>query len=228
MIDTIISGTRNLLKLISVTKTTRFVNLSSGAIYGRCSNGSVRFAETFCGGPDLSNSLNAYHEAKRLSELLVRIECDKIGVSHVSLRLFTFIAPYLPLNTHFAAGNFILNALRGEDIVVQSGGGSIRTFQYGSDLTKYLICALTRDLRHDVYNVGSPTPFTVRELAEVVRNCLNPDGKVKIAGVDSDLNFSVYVPEVKRVVEEFGFTDSISLEAAVMRTASWYSKRVIT
>lgn len=221
MIDVIVEGTRNLMQVLSKSNVRRIVNLSSGAVYGKNCPTHEGFHESSMNGPDISDPLNAYHEAKRLAELIVSIGARKLGFSHVSLRLFTFLAPYLPLDTHFAAGNFLRQALRGEDIIVKSGGGSVRSYQYGSDLAKFVICSLTRTLHHPVYNVGSSTPITIGELANKIQKTINPLGKVIIQGTDDLQNFSVYVPDTSRIEAQFGISNSVSLERAIIKTAKW-------
>jgi UDP-glucuronate decarboxylase len=222
MMDVIVSGTRNVLGEFVTSEATKIVFLSSGAVYGESHESTDGFGEDCRFGPDLSNIRNAYHEAKRLAELMVRVHSSKLGAQHVSLRLFTFLAPFLPLDTHFAAGNFLLNAIRGEDIIVKSGGESVRSYQYGSDLTKYIVCAMTRDLKHSVYNVGSPHKVSIRELAQITRDKLNPSGKIRIVGVDNPDNCTSYFPNVSRLTSELGFEDDIGLEEAIVRTSKWY------
>ncbi len=221
MIDVIVSGTTNLMKALRSSDVQRVVNLSSGAVYGKTQPPKDGFHETYDGGPDITDPLNSYHEAKRLAEMIVSIEASKMSVSYVSLRLFTFLAPYLPLDTHFAAGNFLLQALRGEDIVVKSGGGSIRSYQYGSDLAKFIICALVRPIRFTVYNVGSSIPVSVSELANLIQQVVNPHGKVEIRGVDDRSNYSVYLPNTARITSEFGLSATVSLLNAVESTSQW-------
>jgi dTDP-glucose 4,6-dehydratase len=222
MMDVIVSGTRNVLTEFVTSDATKMVFLSSGAVYGESHKLTDGVREDCNFGPDLNNIRNAYHEAKRLAELMVRVHCTKLGAQHVSLRLFTFLAPYLPLDVHFAAGNFLLNALRGEDIIVKSGGGSVRSYQYGSDLTKYIVCAMTRDLEHTSYNLGSPHKVSIRELAERIRDILNPGGKIRIVGVDTSTNCTSYFPNVSRITSELGFEDGVRLEEAIIRTSAWH------
>ena len=222
MIDVIVSGTTNLMKALRSSDVQRVVNLSSGAVYGKTQPPKDGFHETHDGGPDITDPLNSYHEAKRLAEMIVSIEATKMSVSYVSLRLFTFLAPYLPLDTHFAAGNFLLQALRGEDIVVNSGGGSIRSYQYGSDLAKSIVCALVRPHRHSVYNVGSSIQVSVLELAQTIQRVINPSKKVFINGVDNRSNYSIYFPDTSRFVTEFDIEESVGIEDAISSTAKWY------
>lgn len=221
MIDVIVSGTRQALKFAEDFGVNKFVNLSSGAVYGTSANSQSGFCESDKTAPDLSNGMNAYHEAKRLAELLVLIECDRLKISSVSLRLFAFLAPFLPLDTHFAAGNFLRQASLGQDIVVRSDGRSIRSYQYGTDLARYLICATVRNLNRRAYNVGSPIPISIKDLAFAIRDQVFPAGEVKVLGANSSPSDTHYFPSTDLIKQEINIQKEVPIHEAINRTFRW-------
>jgi UDP-glucuronate decarboxylase len=221
MIDVIVTGTRRAMQVARHCGVSKVVYLSSGAVYGHESIGVESFIENQKSAPDITNRRNAYHEAKRLAELLVLIESEEIGLEAVSLRMFAFLAPFLPQNSHFAAGVFLHQALRGQDITISSGGGSVRSYQYGVDLARFIICAASRQLKHPTYNIGSEEAVSILDLAKLVRDLVSPNSDVVIAGYDSVDNLSFYVPNIRRAVTEFGIENFFDLATAVERTARW-------
>jgi nucleoside-diphosphate-sugar epimerase len=221
MIDVIVSGTRKILNSAGNAGVNKVVFLSSGAVYGRGLPGSKSFSEDDLTGPSLTDTRNAYHEAKRLAELIVQIEASEACIEWTNLRLFTFLAPYLPLSTHFAAGNFILDALHGQPIRIKSGGGSIRSYQNGIDLSRFIIAVAVRNKLRTVYNVGSPTGITIQDLAREVRQVLGGRSEIRVEGIDTKESLSSYVPDVSRIRRDLSMSDIIGLSESILRTAQW-------
>lgn len=221
MVDVIVTGSRRIVDIATEVSAKKVVMMSSGAIYGSTSITTKKFVESDLDGPDITNPKNAYHEAKRTAELIGNIGAGAAPFEFVALRLFTFLAPFLPLNTHFAAGNFIRDALTGKTITIQSGGGSVRSYQYGTDLARYVVAATVNSLNHSAYNVGSSTPIRIDHLATEIRRIVNRNAVIEVRGEDTRDNLSYYVPEVSRIQSELVLNDLIDLETSIRRTATW-------
>ena len=145
----------------------------------------------------------------------------KQGLHFVTARLFAFIAPFLPLGTHFAAGNFIQDAVTSNQIEIKSGGGSIRSYLYATDLCASLWALKARGQTMRAYNVGSEQEVSIRDLAVEVVNCTNKEAQVKVNGIDTFENVTRYVPSVERIRKEIGFSQSVPLEQSLLRTSTW-------
>lgn len=221
MIDIIVRGQSTMLGIATKIHAHRFLFLSSGAVYGRQPHNVGSLKETWEGAPLVGDPANAYHEAKRLAEMLGNIACSTEGLSFTSARLFAFLAPFLPLDEHFAAGNFLGNASRGETISISSGGGSIRTYQYGTDMAVWLWAILARGRPLAAYNVGSDQEITVRALAEMIAVQSGSEGNVEIRGTDTESNVTRYVPDVNLVMDELGVSNVVNLGDAISRTIQW-------
>lgn len=221
MIDVVVHGTKKVLAECRRLQAKKFVFLSSGAVYGHRRVGEEPCSEDDRTGPELSDSRNAYHEAKRLAELLTSIEREELGIEALSLRLFTFVGPYLPLDRHFAVGIFIRQALQDRVIRVESGGGSVRSYQYGADLVRDIVYCTTNDMKFSTYNVGSPDSISIKDLADLVAMKVGDDVRVEILGEDDPRTTSAYVPSTTRLSKECPYTDTIDLSQGVVRTASF-------
>ena len=195
--------------------------LSSGAVYGRQPLDLSHLPETWEGAPQIGDSNSAYHEGKRVAELMGNIAATKQGLQFVTARLFAFIAPFLPLGTHFAAGNFIRDAVTSNQIEIKSGGGSVRSYLYATDLCSSLWALLARGESMRAYNVGSEQEVTIKDLALEVASCTNRNTEVVIQGVDNTENVNRYVPSVDRALKELGTSQVVHLSQAISRTSAW-------
>ena len=220
MLKVIIEGQERVLAE-AVRMNNKVLFLSSGAVYGRQPLDVERLTETWEGAPPISDSNSAYHEGKRVAELMGNIAATKQGLYFVTARLFAFIAPFLPLGTHFAAGNFIQDAVTSNQIEIKSGGGSIRSYLYATDLCASLWALQVRGQTMRAYNVGSEQEVTIRDLAVEVVNCTNKEAQVKVNGIDTFENVTRYVPSVERIRKEIGFSQSVPLEQSLSRTSTW-------
>ena len=221
MFDIIIEGQKRLLQLAAMKKSVRFLFLSSGAVYGVQPMDLVGIPETWAGAPDVSNSSNAYHEGKRAAELIGNIYSSSTTLEFVSARLFAFLAPFLPLDEHFAAGNFLKNAIDGLAITINSGGGSVRSYMYSTDMCIDLWCLLLNGVNREAYNVGSSTEVCLRDLAMKTRNVVNPVSEINIVGTDTEKNVSRYVPDIAKIHLLTKRVSINTLEDAISRTSRW-------
>lgn len=220
MLKIIIEGQERVLAE-AVRMNNKVLFLSSGAVYGRQPLGLGHLPESWEGAPQIGETNFAYHEGKRIAELMGNIAAEKQGLHFVTARLFAFIAPFLPLGAHFAAGNFIRDAVTSNQIEIQSGGGSIRSYLYATDLCSSLWALLLRGQTMRAYNVGSDQEVTIRKLANEVVNRMNQNTEVVINGVDNPENVNRYVPSVERIFTEMGVSQTVSLQQALSRTYIW-------
>ena len=134
------------------------------------------------GAPDLTNHRSAYGEGKRAAEMLCTIAARQHGLDIVTARIFALLGPLLSLDIHFAAGNFIRDAMAGKTIVVEGAGRAVRSYLYAADLTVWLWAMLLRAPAGAIYNVGSEEWVSIAELAERVARLLRRRGSRFWAG----------------------------------------------
>ena len=226
MMSIIIEGQRNILDKSIGSGVEKFLFLSSGAVYGKQPIGVQFIAEDFFGGPLPTDVRSAYHEGKRVAELMGNIQAANNKISFVSGRLFAFLAPYLPLNSHFAAGNFLLDGMKGRDISVRSDGQSIRSYQYGSDLCVFLWALLVRGRSGEAYNVGSDVEVSISNLAHQIKSTLSSVSKVEIIGEIDPATQTRYVPNIGKIKTELSVSNVVDLPTSIARTARWYEEEM--
>ncbi len=225
MLDIIIEGTRRVLEFTSACRADKFLLASSGAVYGRQPVGLPEIPETYSGTPDTMNPGSAYAEGKRVAELLCSIYARNHGMETKIARCFAFIGPFLPLDAHFAAGNFIRDGLRGGPIQIQGDGTALRSYLYAADLMIWLWTILFRGESCRPYNVGSRRELTILELAEAVA-ALGPNIGVHTATqpVPGVLPRR-YIPDVTRASVELELEQFVSLSDALRRTSVWAAEK---
>ncbi len=219
MIETITQGTRQALEFARQCGCRRFLLVSSGGVYGRQPPEMARLPEDYGGAPDTHSPRAAYGEGKRLAELYCAIYAEKYGLETVTARGFAFVGPFLPLDKHFAVGNFIRDGLRGGPIEVGGDGTPVRSYLYGADLAIWLWTILLRGTPGRAYNVGSEEAITIGELAHTVAGQFSPQPPVQVARqAFPNQPAERYVPSTQRARHELGLEVWISLEEALRRT----------
>jgi dTDP-glucose 4,6-dehydratase len=227
LIETVVDGTRRVLDLARRNGAIPFLFTSSGAVYGEQSPRLERIEETYLGAPDSLQATCAYHEAKRLAEMLCGIEAERCGLQTKIARLFAFVGPYLPVDRHFAIGNFIGDVLRGRAIDVLGDGRAVRTYMYAGDLATWLWRILARGEQERAYNVGSEHPRTIADVARAVSEANDGANEVIIRGVQGTQPFQPdrYVPSTSRARIELGLSETIPFDEAIRRTIAWHRAR---
>ena len=207
MTSVILDGTNRVVEFAKSSECRNILFTSSGAVYGpRISPSS----ET-----DECNPVTAYGKGKLAAERLLA----GCGLDVKIARCFAFVGAYLDKTIQYAIGNFIRNCLEGEDIVIKGDGTPLRSYLYADDLVEWLFAILDGGENGRPYNVGSDHALSIRELAERVRDVLNPKSEVRVLGVPSSSPPSVYVPRVSRASEELGLRASVDLDEAIKRSS---------
>ncbi len=221
MFDTVVGGTRHALDFAVARKIKNVLFMSSGAVYGRQPFEVSHVAEDWPGAPDCTAPVNAYAEGKRAAEMLCGIYGKQFGLEITTARIFALLGPMLSLDTHFAAGNFINDAIAGRRVTVKSNGLPVRSYLYIADLTWMLWQLLVRGSAGSTYNLGSDEGISIRDLAERIAILIGRDGFEVLGQADIGWNPGRYVPDTQRAKHELGLAKTVSLDDAIQRTAIW-------
>jgi dTDP-glucose 4,6-dehydratase len=217
--NTVIQGTQRVLDFAVEKKAKRVLFLSSGAVYGQQPWEMENVPESWMGGPSPVDSRATYAEAKRAAEMLCAIYYKQFGLQIAISRIFALLGPYLSLGIHFAAGNFIRDAIKGKKVIVNGNGLPHRSYLYASDLTIWLLHMLVRADSCKPYNVGSDETISVKDLAQKIAETL-ANGDYEVLGAnDIGWNPGRYVPDTSLIANDLGLVRRVSLNEAILRTA---------
>ena len=219
MFDTIVEGTHRTLDFTLQSGAQKFLITSSGAVYGRQPPDLTHIPEEYTGAPDPTDPHSAYGEGKRAAETLCTLYAKHNGIEMKIARCFAFVGPYLPLDIHFAIGNFIRDGLNGGPIVVSGDGTPQRSYLYAADLAIWLWTILFKGQSCRAYNVGSEESLSITEVACRVAQQFRPDMQVKILGIpDPSKPIERYVPLIARAQDELGLHQIRELQDSIRRT----------
>ncbi|WP_081798202.1 NAD(P)-dependent oxidoreductase [Pseudomonas sp. RL] len=222
LFDTIVVGARRVLDL-AAQHDARVLLTGSGAQYGIFPGDSDQdkgIVETFAGACVSDNANSAYGEAKRAQETLAAIYAQHYGLPIVMTRCFAFAGPGLPLDGHFAIGNFVRDALWADEIVLHSSGQAVRSYLHGADLAGWLLTLLVKGQPGLTYNVGSDDAISVAALAQRVMERIAPDKPLRILGRPDDSSRSFYVPDISRA-RRLGLDVWTGLDQSIDSMATW-------
>lgn len=144
----------------------RLLFASSGAVYGtrRASAGAARENQIAQGAPDPLDTSQAYGNAKRMAEAIVA--CD--AVNWCITRPFAFLGPGLPLDQHFAAAQFVCDAVAHRPIRITGDGLALRSYMHPADHAAWTLALLGGAPNGQVCNIGSDEALSIAQLAHAV------------------------------------------------------------
>ena len=223
ILDVCYLGTKNVLeKCVSKGVESKFLLLSSGAVYGNHYKGHVELSECENLAPSVDLESSSYGEGKRVSELLLHIYGSSNPLLKFNVaRCFAFVGPHLAIDKHFAIGNFIGNAFREETIKINGDGSPLRTYMYAGDMACWLLTILESGLSGETFNVGGSRPISILKAAELVREV---SGKTIDIFVTENLALgepSSYIPSTNKINHCFDLPENRSLTESIKIHLDW-------
>jgi dTDP-glucose 4,6-dehydratase len=224
MLDTIVQGTRRVLDFAVSCGASKLLFVSSGAVYGKQPPEITHVPESYMGAPDTLNPDSAYGEGKRVAELLCSIYSKNHGIEVKIARCFAFVGPHLPLDAHFAIGNFIRDAIGGRVIRVNGDGTPMRSYLYAADLAVWLWSLLLGN-KTGAFNVGSSEGYSIRNIAHMVSKAFSSAPEVVISQPSIDEHtISRYIPETEAASKALALSSAVEITAAIQKTIAFYNR----
>jgi dTDP-glucose 4,6-dehydratase len=228
-LEAIIDGMRRVLEFTVQCGAHSFLLTSTGGVYGKQPPEVDRVSEDFTGGPSPTapSPFSAMGEGKRVCELLACLHAQRFGFAAKIARCFAFSGPHLPIDGHYAIGNFIRDVLEGRPVRVKGDGTPVRSYFYAVDLTAWLWTILLDGPTNEAFNVGSEDAISIADLARRVAAQV-PDSlpvvieQNAIPGRPPER----YVPSTEKARRVLGLQQTISLDEGVQRMLTWHRKRL--
>jgi UDP-glucuronate decarboxylase len=162
-----------------------------------------------------------YDEGKRVAETLFFDYHRENGVDIRVVRIFNTYGPRMLPNDGRVVSNFIVQALRGEDITVYGDGSQTRSFCYVSDLIEGFLRLMNQEKIVGPVNIGNPGEFTILQLAEKVIRMTGSKSRIinKPLPADDPLQRK---PDISLAQKELGWAPEIDLEEGLRRTIAYF------
>lgn len=168
---------------------------------------------------------SCYDEGKRIAETLCfdykRMHETEIRV----MRIFNTYGPRMLPNDGRVVSNFIMQALKGEPMTLYGGGSQTRSFCYVDDLIEGMI-RLMNSKESGPINIGNPNEFTIRELAEKIRQRIDPDLKFINLPLPQDDPLQRQ-PLISLAKDKLDWAPKIELEEGLAKTIDWFKSQSI-
>lgn len=220
---TSVHGAINMLGLAKRIKA-RVLQASTSEVYGDPEEHPQK--ETYWGHVNPIGFRSCYDEGKRCAETLF---FDYYRQNQVDIRVIRIFNTYGP-NMHPADGrvvsNFIVQALRNEDITIYGDGSQTRSFQYVDDLIEGMVKMMNQEGFIGPVNIGNPGEFTIKQLAEMVLKFI-PESTSKIVykplPADDPLQRQ---PDITLAKEKLNWEPAIPLEEGLKKTIDYFKHKL--
>ena len=215
LFSTIQQGTSQLIELCKTQQTkVKLLHLSSGA----ARDYEALPSEVSMEMQKLSPGA-VYAYGKRISEKLIEDSTSFGLVDGINARLFAFYGPYLPLDKHFAIGNFMRAIIKKEQIIVTGNPSTVRTYMYPSTLIEILLKLLSTS-EFSQLDVGGHKELTIEDLANTMAR-FTPKQKAKFLNPNNKP--SHYVPNTENLSKVIDLNEVLSFDEGINKWRNWLS-----
>ncbi|KAJ0735863.1 putative UDP-glucuronate decarboxylase [Helianthus annuus] len=222
LFKTNVIGTMNMLGLAKRIKA-RFLITSTSEVYGDPLEHPQK--ESYWGHVNPIGVRSCYDEGKRTAETLTMDYSRNEGVEVRIARIFNTYGPRMCLDDGRVVSNFVSQALRKQPMTVYGDGKQTRSFQYVSDLVDGLM-ALMEGEHIGPFNLGNPGEFTMLELAQVVKETIDPNAAIEFKKNTAD-DPQKRKPDISKAKELLNWEPKIQLRDGLPRMALDFKNRIL-
>lgn len=204
-----------------MSKLKMLLHLSSGLVVSQTDSSAESTV------PEISNlapppeASFVYPGAKRFAETIFSAARSQCRIPTMSVRPFSLMGPYQPLDRPFAHTSFIADALRGAAIRVLGDGTSVRTYLYGGDAAYWILRMLTAGKNGEVYNLGSDHPFELKNMARMVADRFDTRPDIVFNTAIRSVTQDRQVPSLSKAQSTLGLSQFSNMEHSLDATIEW-------
>ena len=225
-VKTSVMGAINMLGLAKRVRA-RIFQASTSEVYGDPEIHPQ--TEDYFGNVNCIGLRSCYDEGKRVAETLFMDYHRQNNVDTRIVRIFNTYGPKMLENDGRVVSNFIVQALRGEDLTIYGTGEQTRSFCYVDDLIEGFIRLMNTEAEdiHLPVNIGNPGEFTMNELAQEVAKAVGRETKITNMPLPQD-DPKQRQPNITRAKELLGWSPTIPLAEGLKKTVAYFAERIKT
>ena len=175
--------------------------------------------EEYWGNVNPNGERSMYDEAKRFAEAAVATYSRSYDLKTKIVRIFNTYGPRMQLNDGRVVTNFIVQALKNENITIYGDGSQTRSFSYVEDTVAGII-SLMNSSEYDVFNIGNPNEMTVGQLAEKIIELTNSTSEIKYLELPND-DPKQRKPDITKAKTKLNWEPKVNLEDGLTKTIKW-------
>jgi UDP-glucuronate decarboxylase len=225
-VKTSVMGAINMLGLAKRVKA-RIFQASTSEVYGDPEIHPQ--PESYWGNVNCIGLRSCYDESKRVAETLFMDYHRQNGVDTRIVRIFNTYGPKMLENDGRVVSNFIVQALRGEELTIYGDGNQTRSFCYVDDLIEGFIRLMNTEAEdiHLPVNIGNPGEFTMNELAHEVGKTIGREIKIKYLPLPQD-DPKQRKPNIERAQKLLNWSPTVPLAEGLKKTVAYFAERIKT
>lgn len=221
-VKTNVMGTINMLGLAKRIKA-RILLASSSEVYGDAKVHPQK--EDYWGNVNPIGRRSCYDEGKRVAETLMMDYSRQNNVDIKITRIFNTYGPRMAIDDGRVVSNFIVQALKGEDLTVYGDGKQTRSFCYVSDLIAAVVRMMNAENFKGPVNIGNPAEFSVLDLAGKIVKLTGSPSKIVFKPLPSDDPVR-RCPDISLAKEKLGWEPRVGLEEGLFKTIEYFREKV--
>ena len=180
--------------------------------------------EEYWGNVNPNGERSMYDEAKRFAEAAVATYSRSYDLKTKIVRIFNTYGPRMQLNDGRVVTNFIVQALKNENITIYGDGSQTRSFSYVEDTVAGII-SLMNSSEYDVFNIGNPNEMTVGQLAEKIIELTDSTSEIKYLELPND-DPKQRKPDITKAKTKLNWEPKVNLDEGLAKTISWVKEQL--
>lgn len=216
-------GTYNLLELARA-KNSRFLYASTSEVYGDPLISPQ--VESYFGNVNPVGVRSVYDEGKRFGEAITMAYFRKYNLDVRIVRIFNTYGEKMQADDGRVVSNFILQALKSEDITVFGDGSQTRSFCYVKDMVDGLLRGMDKiESSGEVVNLGNPEEYTIKDIAFIIKNKIGSSSKIIFKDLPSD-DPKMRRPNINKAINLLGFQPVTKFKDGLEKTIEYFRSKI--
>jgi len=223
-INTLKSGSIGTINALGIARKygSKFLLSSTSEVYGDPK--VTPQPESYWGNVNPVGPRSMYDESKRFAEAATQAYISEYSLNAKIIRIFNTYGPSMKLNDGRVVTNFIVQALKNQDITIYGDGSQTRSFCYVDDTVDGLLLALNYD-KPEIFNIGNDNEITIKEFAEFIIEVTNSRSNLVYKDLPQDDPLQ-RKPDLTKSSKILGYKPLVSLGEGILKTINWVKEKI--